>query len=183
MDDCQTALRLWVILSRTHASLTAHAEADVARHGLSLADFAALEALYHKGPLLVGALQRAVLKSSGGITYVIDRLERKGFVRRRPCPEDRRAVYAELTAEGEELLDRIFPEHAAALTTAQGELTAAEKAEAADLLKRLGLGAERRPLPGDAGRMAPRTGFRAPDSGAAGTLTRRAGEPASPAGG
>ncbi len=154
MDDREAALRLWIILSRAQASVAAHAEADVARHGLSLADFAALEALYHKGPLLVGELQRAVLKSSGGMTYVLDRLERKGLVRRRPCPDDRRAVYAELSADGEALLDRIFPEHAGALTAAQEALSAAEKERAAELLKRLGLGAARQRLPGREGTAA-----------------------------
>ena len=142
-------LRLWVVLSRAHSAIAAHAEADVARHGLSLAEFGALEALYHKGPLLVGSLQRAVLKSSGGITYVVNRLEEKGLVQRRPCENDRRAVYAELTAEGEALLDRIFPEHEAALDRAADALGAEEKDRTADLLKRLGLGAADRPPPGE----------------------------------
>lgn len=62
----ETALKLWVVLSRAQAAVAAHAEADAARHGLSAVEFGALEALYHKGPLLVGELQRAVLRSSGG---------------------------------------------------------------------------------------------------------------------
>ena len=147
MGEPDATLRLWVVLSRAQSALAAHAEADVARHGLSLAEFGALEALYHKGALLVGELQRAVLKSSGGITYVVDRLQEKGLVRRRTCEEDRRAVYAELTEDGTALLDRIFPEHAAALKAAAAGLTVQEKERAAELLKRLGLGAADRPLP------------------------------------
>lgn len=148
MDDATTAaLKLWVVLSRAQAAVAAHAEADVARHDLSLAEFGALEALYHKGALLVGELQRAVLKSSGGITYVVDRLQEKGLVRRRRCEEDRRAIYAELTEEGEALLDRVFPLHASSLEDAMDALTPAEKQEAIELLKRLGHGAARAPLP------------------------------------
>lgn len=150
MDDRAATLKLWVVLSRAQSALTAHAEADVARHGLSLAEFAALEALYHKGALLVGELQRAVLKSSGGITYVVDRLQEKGLVRRRPCEEDRRAIYAELTGEGRGLLDRIFPLHAASLQDAATGLSREEKEEAIELLKRLGHGAEAAPKPGQA---------------------------------
>lgn len=142
-----TALKLWVVLSRAQAAVSAHAEADVARHGLSLAEFGALEALYHKGPLLVGELQRKVLKSSGGMTYVLDRLQDKGYVQRRPCETDRRAIYAELTEEGEALLDRIFPTHAASIGAAVNELTPAQQREATALLKQLGHGAERTPLP------------------------------------
>lgn len=141
------ALKLWVVLSRAHAAVAAHAEADVMRHGLSLAEFGALEALYHKGALLVGELQRAVLKSSGGITYVVDRLQEKGLVARRPCQEDRRAIYAEVTAEGRALMDRIFPLHARSLEKAQAGLSAEEKETATELVKKLGLEAARVPLP------------------------------------
>lgn len=144
----ERALRLFVVLNRAAASVTAHAETDVARHGLSLAEFSSLEALYHKGPLLLGALQKAVLKSSGGMTYVVDRLESKGLVQRRPCPEDRRALYAELTDAGRELMDRIFPDHAAAIEHAMGGLTSDEQKAAADLLKRLGLAAAASPRTG-----------------------------------
>jgi MarR family transcriptional regulator, 2-MHQ and catechol-resistance regulon repressor len=132
------ALKLFVVLSRAAAAIGAHADTDVARYGLSLAEFSSLEALYHKGPLLVGELQRAVLKSSGGMTYVVDRLQDKGLVRRRPCDSDRRALYAELTEEGTALMDRIFPIHAAALEKAMAGLTPKEQAEATALLKRLG---------------------------------------------
>jgi MarR family 2-MHQ and catechol resistance regulon transcriptional repressor len=145
------ALKLWVVLSRAQAAIAAHAEADVTRHGLSLAEFGALEALHHKGPLLVGELQRAVLKSSGGITYVVDRLQDKGLVRRRPCPEDRRAIYAELTEAGQALIGRIFPLHAASIGHAMSGLTVAEKREAAELLKRLGTRAAALPTPSEAG--------------------------------
>jgi MarR family transcriptional regulator, 2-MHQ and catechol-resistance regulon repressor len=132
------ALKLFVVLHRAAAAVTAAAQADVARHGLSLAEFASMEALYHKGPLLVGELQRTVLKSSGGMTYVVDRLTHKGLVRRRPCPDDRRALYAELTEDGSALMDRIFPEHAAAIERAVSGLPAEEQKRAIDLLKRLG---------------------------------------------
>lgn len=146
-SDRDTALKLWVVLSRAHSAVTAHAEADVARHGLSLAEFGALEALYNKGPLLVGELQRKVLKSSGGMTYVLDRLQDKGYVKRRPCETDRRAIYAELTEEGESLMDRIFPVHAASIEAAESALTPAEQEEAIELLKELGHGAANAPMP------------------------------------
>jgi MarR family transcriptional regulator, 2-MHQ and catechol-resistance regulon repressor len=138
MDREKRALKLFVVLHRAAAAVTAVAQADAARHGLSLAEFASLEALYHKGPLLVGELQRAVLKSSGGMTYVVDRLVAKGLVTRRPSPDDRRALFAELTAEGTRLMERIFPEHAEAIGRAMAGLAPGEQAEAVRLLKQLG---------------------------------------------
>ncbi len=133
------ALRLWVIMSRAHAAIAAHASADVARHGLTLAEFGILEALYHRGPMLLGEVQRRILVSSGGITFLVDRLTAKGLVERRTCLEDRRARYAALTPAGTELVARIFPEHAALLTQVMEGLTVGEQSTAAELMRALGL--------------------------------------------
>ena len=149
--DTELALKLFVVLTRASSAVGAHAEADVRRHGLSQAEFGALEALYHRGDLLVGELQRKVLKSSGGITYVVDRLQEKGLVERKPCASDRRAVYASITAAGRALMDRIFPVHAEALTAATSSLTRQEKQTAIELLRRLGRDAAARRLPEEAG--------------------------------
>lgn len=143
------ALKLWIVLNRAQDAVAAHAAADAARHGLSPTEFAALEALHHKGPLLIGELQKAVLKSSGGMTYVVDRLELKGLARRRPCETDRRAMYVEATAEGHALMDRIFDLHAASLEAAMRGLGLKDKLTATDLLRRLGQTAEILPPPSE----------------------------------
>ena len=44
--------------------------------------------------------------SSGAMTSRLDRLERQGFVRRLPDPEDRRGIVVELTPEGRAAWDR-----------------------------------------------------------------------------
>jgi MarR family 2-MHQ and catechol resistance regulon transcriptional repressor len=141
-----SSLRLWVVLSRAQEAIARHAEADVARHGLTIAEFAIIEALYHVGPMLLGELQRKILVSSGGVTYLVDRLENRGLVRREACPEDRRARYAALTAEGKRLMARIFPEHARVIERATSGLTRSDRERAATLLKALGRAAEALPL-------------------------------------
>src|SRR5690349_12525327 len=134
----QPALHLWVVLARAFRAIEAHAAADAARHELTLAEFGILEALWHKGPLLLGELGQTILVSSGGITFLVDRLERRGLVAREECEEDRRARYAVLTREGEKLVQRIFPEHAARLQSVLAGLAPAEQRQAAELLKTLG---------------------------------------------
>ena len=136
--DDEPALHLWVVLARAFRAIEAHAAADAARHELTLAEFGILEALWHKGPLLLGELGQTILVSSGGITFLVDRLEGRGLVAREECEEDRRARYAVLTREGERLVQRIFPEHAARLQTVLAGLTPAEQKQAADALKQLG---------------------------------------------
>jgi MarR family 2-MHQ and catechol resistance regulon transcriptional repressor len=137
----EASLKLWIVLSRAYTAVSRRVEADIARHGLSMGEFAILEALHHKGPLLLGEVQRKILVSSGGVTYLVDRLEMEGLVERRKCPEDRRARYAALTAAGTELMAGIFPAHAAAIEEAVAGLTTEEKEEAIRLLRALGLSA------------------------------------------
>jgi MarR family 2-MHQ and catechol resistance regulon transcriptional repressor len=132
------ALKLWIVLARAYGAVEHRVAADAARHGLTLAEFGVLEALYHKGPLLLGDLQRRILVSSGGITYLVNRLERRGLVRRERCPDDGRARYANLTAGGVALVKRAFPEHARVIAEALGGLTRAQQRDATRLLRALG---------------------------------------------
>lgn len=76
------------------------------------------------------------------MTYVVDKLEEEGLIRRRHCEEDRRIIYAELTGQGRELIEEVFSEHAALIRCLMDELSPAEKQKATDLLKRLGKSAE-----------------------------------------
>lgn len=142
-----TALKLFVVLERATAALGRRAEENAARHGLTIGEFAVLEALYHRGPMLLGEVQRRALVSSGGITFLVDRLEQKGFATRKACATDRRARYAALTPAGAELMSRIFPDHARALADAMSALAPDEQRTATDLLRRLGKAAAGDDLP------------------------------------
>jgi MarR family transcriptional regulator, 2-MHQ and catechol-resistance regulon repressor len=135
------ALKLWVVLARSFNAVSARLAEDVARHELTQTEFAILEVLYHKGPLLLGEVQRKILVTSGGITYLVDRLVEKGFVKREECAEDRRARYVVLTPAGTALIRKIFPQHTTAVERALSGLTLAEQREATQLLKKLGLAA------------------------------------------
>ena len=136
-----TALKLFVVLSRAHNAISARLEASIAGHGLTTTEFGILEVLHHKGPLLLGEIQRKILVTSGGITYLVDRLVEKGLVKREQCPDDRRARYAVLTPAGDALIRSIFPDHARRIAEAMSGLTEREQATAARLLRRLGLSA------------------------------------------
>lgn len=139
----EAALKLWVVLARAYNAVSARLSEDIARHDLTPTEFAILEVLYHKGPLLLGEVQRKILVTSGGITYLVDRLVEKGLVKREECAEDRRARYAVLTPAGSALIRKIFPQHAMAIERAVSGLSTTEQREAVLLLKRLGLTASK----------------------------------------
>jgi MarR family transcriptional regulator, 2-MHQ and catechol-resistance regulon repressor len=145
--DQEQALKLWVVLLRARDAIAEHLQANVALHDLTLTEFAILEALYHKGPMLLGEVQRRILVSSGGVTYLIDRLEAKGLVERQASPVDRRARFAALTEDGETLIRGIFPDHAGYIEELMSELSLEEQAVAWRLLRRLGRSAAEKPKP------------------------------------
>jgi MarR family transcriptional regulator, 2-MHQ and catechol-resistance regulon repressor len=137
----ETALKLWVVLARSFDAVSRTVQEDVAQHDLTGTEFGILEVLYHKGPMLLGEVQRKILVTSGGITYLVDRLVEKGLVKREQCAEDRRARYAVLTPAGQALIRKIFPAHAERIEHAVSGLSQAEQREATALLRKLGLAA------------------------------------------
>ena len=148
-DPTPTALKLYVVLTRASEALHAHTKVHVDSHDLTHTEFAILEALYHKGRMLLGELQKKILVSSGGITFLIDKLEKRGLVRRALCDSDRRARYAELTDDGRQLMDRIFPAHAEVIRRAMAGLGLADQRKITELLKALGTEAAALELPGN----------------------------------
>lgn len=133
------APRLWTVLVRCYRAVSQIAERSVEEAGLCLTDFAALEALLHKGPLTITEIQAKVLLASGSMTAAVDRLEEKGLVVRRPAPVDRRAKFLELTPEGKRVVETAFRRHAAELEAALAVLNQTEKRQLYALLKKLGL--------------------------------------------
>lgn len=114
-------------------------ERSVEEAGLCLTDFAALEALLHKGPLTITEIQDKVLLASGSMTAAVDRLEKKSLVIRSPASSDRRAKVLELTSEGRRVVGAVFRRHAAALESGMAVLNPSEKRQLYALLKKLGV--------------------------------------------
>jgi hypothetical protein len=65
--------------------------------GITATDLDALEHLEADGPLTQRALGDRLSLTSGAITMLVDRLERAGWVNRRPHPTDRRYLLLELS--------------------------------------------------------------------------------------
>jgi MarR family 2-MHQ and catechol resistance regulon transcriptional repressor len=135
---------LWVVLARAFDAVERHSRASIARFGLGTTEFGVLEVLYHKGELPVCDVQRRILVESSSTTYVVDKLVKRGLVRRRHSGSDRRVVLLALTPAGQRLIDRVFPSHARAMHEALAGLSAREQARAVRLLRSLGLGAAER---------------------------------------
>ena len=138
--DQESSLKLFVVLSKAYKSLMDHAVKDMKSHGLASAEFMVLEVLYHRTRIPLQQIGEKILVTSGSITYNIDKLEKKGLLKRVPCDDDRRVTYAEITEAGRELFDDIFPRHVSSIHSLMGGLNSEEKEQAIQLLKKLGKG-------------------------------------------
>jgi DNA-binding MarR family transcriptional regulator len=67
--------------------------------------------------LRMSQLASTSLSSRSRISHAVARLEESGWVRRRPCPDDRRGALAELTDEGLAYLQAAAPGHVEAVRT------------------------------------------------------------------
>jgi MarR family 2-MHQ and catechol resistance regulon transcriptional repressor len=133
------ALDAYVKLMRAVETITTRVHKHLDAFGLTLSQFAVMEALYHLGPLYQREIGKKLLKSSGNITMVIDNLEKRGYVRRDRKKEDRRFLNVRLTGEGFELISKVFPPHAAVIAREMSVLSAGEQETLARLCKKLGL--------------------------------------------
>jgi MarR family transcriptional regulator, 2-MHQ and catechol-resistance regulon repressor len=136
-----TGVHLWLVLMKAYQALHQGAMRSIAGTGLCFSDFAVLETLLHKGPLPVNTIGAKIALSSGSSTAAIDRLEKKGLVRRAADPTDRRTRIVHLSEEGKVLIRRAFGKHAADIEAVTGSLTTTEQKTLAGLLKKLGMSA------------------------------------------
>ena len=64
-----------------------------------------------QGRLLMNELAQTLVLIPSNLTRLVDRLENAGYVRREPCPEDRRATYAVVTEPGKAALKAAVQGH------------------------------------------------------------------------
>jgi DNA-binding MarR family transcriptional regulator len=101
LDARETAA--WGGLLRSHATLVKELDRELEHaHGLPLNEYEVLLLLARAdgGRLRMSDLAERVLLSQSGLTRLVDRLERAGYVERVRCKEDRRGLFALITDEG-----------------------------------------------------------------------------------
>jgi DNA-binding MarR family transcriptional regulator len=137
-----THAEAWIGLLETHKQLTRALDSELeARHGLSLSSVETLGRLAAADDrqLRLTALATATGLSISRTSRIVDFLERRGLVERRPSPGDARAVEAHLTEAGlalvrtaqathfrsvqERFFDRLRPDELATLAAVFGRLS------------------------------------------------------------
>lgn len=137
--DTERALKLFIVLSRASKVILEEAHIPSNKYGLNPTESAVLELLYHKGRQPIQKIGQKILLGSGSMTYVVDKLEKRGLLERVFCAEDKRITYMSITPEGVDLMTSIFPEHAENIESIMGSLTVEEQEIAISLIRKLGL--------------------------------------------
>jgi len=95
-------------IMRAQAILIAELDARLRPYELTFARYEALVLLTFSssGALSLSKIGERLMVHPTSVTNTIDRLERQGYVRRRPNPRDGRGVLAEITETGRDAVER-----------------------------------------------------------------------------
>ncbi len=104
---------VWRTFLRAHASVTSRLESELNEAGLPLGWYDVLlqlvEAPHRR--LRMADLADQVLLSRSGLTRLVDRLQKEGYVTREPSTVDARGTYTVLTRAGFDALRHATPVH------------------------------------------------------------------------
>lgn len=141
-QEINESLKLFVVLFRAARAVNDCIADNIRSYGLNPTEFAVMELLYHKGSQPIQVIGKKVLIASSSITYVVDKLESKGYVERIASPEDRRVILANLTSSGIDLMVGIFPGHAQQIHHVLGSISRDERNQLIQQLKKIGIHAQ-----------------------------------------
>jgi len=101
------------------------------------AQFRALRVLRRHGQQRLSELSGRLHIAARSTTEVIDALESRGLVARRPDPDDRRAILVEVSDHGSRILDAIATARGTEVERAFDRLTPADRSDLARILGKL----------------------------------------------
>jgi DNA-binding MarR family transcriptional regulator len=104
----------WKGMLKIHSDLVAALDAELERqHSLPLSSYEVLMVLSdcENGRIRMGELADELLLSRSGLTRLVDRLVRQGWVERIPCEDDARGLYAGITKSGRAKVEAARPAH------------------------------------------------------------------------
>src|SRR3984885_15675462 len=93
-------LHAWLIMLKAWQSMSRYILPTLLEEGLGESDFRVLEVLLHKGPMPVNAIGPKVDLNPGSVSVAVDRLYKKGLVRRVESESARRVRAVSLSEKG-----------------------------------------------------------------------------------
>lgn len=130
------AVKAMVVMRKAFRTIDTTVSETFKADGLTPTQFSVLDVLYSKGPMKIGELLESILATSGNMTVVIRNMEKKGWVTRTTCPNDKRAYLVTLTEEGRQVIERALSHHITKIEETFAVLIPQEQLELIRLLKK-----------------------------------------------
>ena len=125
-------------LLRAEASVRRRLSADLEREGISASGFSVLVVLaIVGGELELRTLRLRLRTSKANATEIVTTLAKRGLVERSRLAHDRRAATVRLTPSGQEIVDRLFPEHTERVAATFSVLDPDEKRQLTEICRKL----------------------------------------------
>ena len=133
------ALEATMMLERTHALMLDARAAYWAKFGITARRFILLRHLYlaEGKRLSMGEIATVLNAGTPNVTQIIAGMVRDELVTRTIGEDDRRVIYAVLTAKGEDVFESVFSQNAMRLKDSWTPLTDKEKQQLVNMLARL----------------------------------------------
>lgn len=134
------AWREYIISSRR---LYEALDADLAEHGLSMADYEILAALSDapERRMRMSELAQVGLLSRSRLSHRMKVMEKAGWVKREKCPSDKRGYFAVMTAQGAKAIEAAAPDHVTSVRSRFiDHLTKSDQAAVATIFEKVGSG-------------------------------------------
>jgi DNA-binding MarR family transcriptional regulator len=122
---------------RTFWTLQSKVEDSLKKHQLTLAQFDLLAMLLGLEDLNQQELAKKLAVTKGNMVGLVNRLSRRGFVKRVPSRTGRRANVIRLTATGRKLVRAALPDHVRLVSSMMSSLGVEEMRKLRALLKKL----------------------------------------------
>ena len=135
--QAETSMELWQSIRTIYRSALKRLNARLAKERITFSQYSVLLALSRSGPMQMNKLGEHMLVAPANVTGLVDRMDRKGYVRRRRDPKDRRLYVIEPTESGARIFKNIssrFTHYAGGLGS---DLTAEELATTLQALKKV----------------------------------------------
>jgi DNA-binding MarR family transcriptional regulator len=124
-------------LVATYQAFTNYDAAGIKQHDLTPPQADVVFTLGNTAGLTFKEIGELTLITKGTLTGVVDRLEEKGLVTRKPGLHDKRCMKVSLTRKGENLFQRVFPEQVSYLKERFDRLSEKDRMDTERLLKKL----------------------------------------------
>lgn len=130
------AVKSMVVMRKAFRTIDAKVSESYKEFDLTPTQFAVLDLLHAKGTMKIGELINSILATSGNMTVVIKNMEKKGWVERISCPNDKRSFLVSLTEDGQAVIEKALPSHIGYVEEAFSVLTEDEQVQLIELLKK-----------------------------------------------